>query len=209
MIAIIDCHIGNIGSLRNALSYLGAASEVVSEPERLAGFRSVILPGVGAFDAAMGSLRQTGFDRAVTAFVSTGRPLLGICLGFQILCRRSEEGQLPGLGLIPADVVRLNRLGCTGKVPHVGFNAIDAVDGQDSFLADVRGEDFYFVHSFGVDPATLSESAASKAYVHYDNSRFIAAVQQDNVFGTQFHPEKSGEAGVKLLSRFVSCSRSD
>jgi len=205
MIGIIDCRIGNIGSLRSALTYLGADVEVISRSDGLGACQAVVLPGVGAFDPAVHSLEASGFGRAVKQYAKDGRPVLGICLGMQLLTQGSDEGVQPGLGLIVGRVVNLRHLGCAGKVPHVGFNAIQSATGESNFLADTVGRDFYFVHSFGL-PYPLSAGAC--AIVEYQGGRFVAAVQQANIFGTQFHPEKSGEAGLMLLQHFLSCSRS-
>ncbi len=200
MIGIIDCNIGNIGSLRNAFSYLGAHVEVISHPEGLSACRAVVLPGVGAFDPAMAAVDASGFASKIKAYASERRPLLGICLGMQMLTHGSEEGVMPGLGLVEGRVLNLRKLGCRGKVPHVGFNAIHSVSGNSSFLADASGRDFYFVHSFGL-PGPLCEG--SSALVEYQGARFVAALQQENIFATQFHPEKSGESGLMLLQHFI------
>ena len=138
MIGIIDCQIGNIGSLRNALTYIGAQVEVISHPDEIRACHAVILPGVGAFDPAMAAVEAAGFSTAVKAYASEQRPLLGICLGMQILTQGSDEGILPGLGLIQGRFVSLRRLGCTGKVPHIGFNAIQSVSQEASFLTGVN-----------------------------------------------------------------------
>jgi len=204
MIGIIDCQIGNIGSLRNAFAYLGAQVEVIKHPEGLSACQAVVLPGVGAFDPAMAAVETSGFATAVKAYAGEGRPLLGICLGMQILTQGSEEGVLPGLGLVQGRAVNLRKLGCTGKVPHVGFNSIRSVNGDSSFLAETNGRDFYFVHSFGFASPLL---ACSSAMVEYHGADFVAALQQGNIFATQFHPEKSGEAGLMLLKHFLSCSK--
>lgn len=204
MIGIIDCQIGNIGSLRNALTYLGAQVEVISHPNGVSDCQAVVLPGVGAFDPAMSSVEYSGFGAEIKAYVKAGRPVLGICLGMQLLAHGSDEGVRPGLNLIGGRAVNLRQLGCNGKVPHVGFNAIQSVSGDSNFLADAVGRDFYFVHSFGL-PENLLDGPC--AIVEYQGGRFVAALQQGNIFATQFHPEKSGEAGLMLLQHFLSCSR--
>lgn len=209
MLAIIDCNIGNIGSLRNAFAYLGAPAEVVSEPSTLQNYAAAVLPGVGAFDAAMTSLDRSGFAQAVKQFARRGSPLLGICIGMQLLCRRSDEGQLEGLGIVEADIVNLRTLGCAGKIPHVGFNSVLSTCGPASkFLDTARARDFYFVHSFGMQSRTELEASTSLAFAEYEGASFVAGLQRENVFATQFHPEKSGAVGLALLSEFVSCSRS-
>jgi glutamine amidotransferase len=204
MIGIIDCRIGNIGSLRNALTYLGAQVDVIRYPEELKSCSAVVLPGVGAFDPAMASVESSGFGDGIKAYCKENRPVLGICLGMQLLTFGSDEGVRPGLGLIDGRALNLRQLGCTGKVPHVGFNAIQSVSGTSSFLSGTVGRDFYFVHSFGL-PDSFSTEA--RAFVDYQGSRFVAALHHDNIFATQFHPEKSGDAGLMLLQHFMSCSK--
>lgn len=204
MIGIIDCQIGNIGSLRNALTYLGAEVEVISHPSGVTDCQAVVLPGVGAFDPAMSSVEYSGFGAEIKAYAKAGRPVLGICLGMHLLAHGSDEGVRPGLNLIGGRAVNLRQLGCNGKVPHVGFNAIQSVSGDSNFLADAVGRDFYFVHSFGLPENLVDGPCAS---VEYQGGRFVAALQQGNIFATQFHPEKSGEAGLMLLQHFLTCSR--
>lgn len=204
MIGIIDCDIGNIGSLLNAFRYLNVSTEIIRDPVDLAHCDAVILPGVGAFDTAVSAVRAAGFEPAIRNFTKSGRPLLGICVGMQILTERSEEGSLPGLELVQGGMRNLKNLGCTGKVPHVGFNSIQSVNSPSEFLSDIIGKDFYFVHSYGLP---TSEAEGAVATVEYGGARFVAAFQHRNIFGTQFHPEKSGEAGLLVLRRFASCSK--
>jgi glutamine amidotransferase len=204
MIGIIDCQIGNIGSLRNALTYLGAQVEVISRPDGVRDCQAVVLPGVGAFDPAISSVEHSGFGAEIKAYAKEGRPVLGICLGMQLLAHGSDEGVRPGLGLVEGRAVNLRKLGCIGKVPHVGFNTIQSVSGESNFLAKAVERDFYFVHSFGL-AETLLDGAF--AIVEYQGGRFVAALQQRNIFATQFHPEKSGEAGLMLLQHFLLCSK--
>lgn len=207
MLGIVDCNIGNIRSVVNAFNYLGASIEMVSEPDRLSDFDAIVLPGVGAFDAAMTSLRATGFDFSVKEFVATGKPLLGFCLGMQLLCNGSQEGTLPGLGLVDLDVINLRELGCRGKIPHVGFNSISRIRGESAFLQRASGEDFYFVHSFAVQDREVGNPELAVACAQYEGVDVVAAMQCRNIFATQFHPEKSGEAGLNLISEFLACLR--
>lgn len=207
MLAILDCNIGNIGSLVNTFSYLGETAEVISLPEQLRDYDAVVLPGVGAFDPAMRTLEAVGLTSEVKKFSRTGKPLLGICLGLQLLCNSSQEGSLPGLQLVSGDIKHLRSLGCQEKVPHVGFNSVDDVIGDSRFLSLAQGNDFYFVHSFVLNTIQSNESTISVAYSEYGGIKFISAFQHNNIFATQFHPEKSGEAGLALLSEFISCSK--
>lgn len=204
MIGIIDCQIGNIGSLRSALTYIGAQVEVIRHPDGLSACQAVVLPGVGSFDPAMSSVESSGFAAELKAYAKEGRPILGICLGMQLLTHGSDEGVLLGLGLVDGRAVNLRQLGCTGKVPHVGFNSVQSVCGESEFLASSVGRDFYFVHSFGLPEPLLNYACA---LVEYQGGNFVAALQQENIFATQFHPEKSGESGLLLLQHFLSCSK--
>jgi len=205
MVGIIDCKIGNIGSLHNALSYLGARVEIITRPDDLTDCQAVVLPGVGAFDPAMAAVESSGFAAGVKAYAEEHRPLLGICLGMQILTQGSDEGVLPGLGLFQGRAVNLRKLGCMGKVPHVGFNSVQSTTGDSGFIAGTSESDFYFVHSFGLPCSNLT---GSSSIVEYQGAFFIAALHHENLFATQFHPEKSGDAGLILLEYFLSCSRS-
>jgi imidazole glycerol phosphate synthase glutamine amidotransferase subunit len=208
MIGIVDWRLGNIGSLLNAFDYLGAPVKLVSSPAELDGYDAVVLPGVGAFDTAMTSLRDTGFDIAVRTYAASGRPVLGICLGLQVLCSGSDEGSEAGLGLVDGRVENLRALGCAGKVPHVGFNSIQNISGQSAFLSSMIGHDYYFVHSFALQSVDTGSGPISLAFSEYEGPKFVAALHRGNIFATQFHPEKSGEAGLELLKTFLACSRS-
>lgn len=207
MLAIIDYKIGNIGSLLNVFHHLKEEVEVVSDPSKLGQYHGLILPGVGAFDTAMKSLHETGFVEPLKNFVNSGKPLIGICLGLQILCNSSDEGQSPGLGFIDAPIKSLKSLGCKGKIPHVGFNEIKTNLEEKNFLQSSSEKDFYFVHSFALESINSQTKNIKVAYTEYEGVRFISAFQADNIFATQFHPEKSGEAGVRLLSEFIACSK--
>lgn len=210
MIAIIDSQTGNIGSLLNALACIEAPAEIVRDPAALPGYDALVLPGVGAFDHAMATLHQRGLDEGIQRFAATGRPVLGICLGMQLLCKGSDEGECAGLGLLDARIEHLGAMGCHGKVPHVGFNDVTQQVGDSDFISATTGQDFYFVHSYGLAEAAARRDASLRmAITEYEGARFVAAFQRGAVFATQFHPEKSGEAGVTLLQRFVSCLRSD
>jgi glutamine amidotransferase len=204
MIGIIDYQIGNIGSLRNAFSYIGAGVEVINSPNDLDIYSAIVLPGVGSFNPAMKALETSGFSSAIKSYAHAGRPLLGICLGMHILTQGSEEGDLVGLGLVPGGAVNLRNLDCKGKVPHVGFNAIQSVSHNSFFLESILNKDFYFVHSFAI---TSSSKECAIAIAEYEGANFVAALQQKNIYATQFHPEKSGEAGLMLLKQFLTCSK--
>lgn len=198
MIAIIDYGMGNLASVQNALASQGFATRITNDPDQVVQASKVILPGVGAFADCLANLRSRGMDQAICAVVKQGSPLLGICLGMQLLFTESEENGIhQGLGLLPGRVVRFN-LPASFKVPHMGWNSI--VPNQDSRL--LRGIDpqsyFYFVHSYY---AVAQDNSVVAARCHYGED-FTCAVEKDNLFATQFHPEKSGTVGLQVLRNF-------
>lgn len=190
MIAIVDYGMGNLGSVAKALAFIGCPSEITSDPAVLSRADRVILPGVGAMEYAMHQLRSRKLDRAIARYLETGRPFLGICLGMQLMFDRSEEGNADGLGLLPGVVRRFPALPGL-KIPHMGWNRLS--DSRLELLQE--GQSYYFVHSYYVDPADPALIAARSTH----GIPFAAAVQHENVLLTQFHPEKSGEAGLALL----------
>lgn len=200
MIAIVDYGVGNLFSLRSSLEYIGAECVVTSDPAAIGRADRVILPGVGAFGDAAAALRQTGLNQAVIRTAAEGRPLLGICLGMQLLFEKSfEYGEHAGLGLIPGEIVGLSPAlrGERLKVPHMGWN--DLVFSLDSPLLRLVSEHIfvYYVHSFY---APVSDYTA--AWSQYGSVRVSGVVQNGNVYGTQFHPEKSGDTGLLILRAF-------
>lgn len=201
MIAIVDYGIGNLRSVQKAFEHLGVEAAVVSEPERAAAADGMVLPGVGAFGDAMVSLRRLGFLPAVRDFARTGRPLLGICLGMQLLFSMSEEhGNHPGFGLLPG---RVRRMRGDFKIPHVGWNTLRKT-GDHPLLHGVKdGEHAYFVHSYYVDPMDRDVVAAVADY----HGEIPAVVAKGNLAGVQFHPEKSSRTGLVILRNFASLCR--
>ena len=161
----------------------------------------IILPGVGAFDAGMEAIQTLRFDRALHEINPEKQKLLGICLGMQLLFAASDEGSRRGLGFFNINVKSLRGLGCTGKVPHVGFNNIHSETKNDLF-AKYQGKDFYFVHSYSVPSSSLKSVHWS---VNYGGLDLVALVRKKNVFGTQFHPEKSGQTGLELIRDIYLC----
>ena len=196
MIAIIDYGVGNLFSLKSSLGRVGAEAAVTGDEQALRKAEKLILPGVGAFGDARTRLAQTGLDMAICEEAARGKPILGICLGMQLLFERSfEYGEHSGLGLIPVEVVDMApRLPQGLKVPHIGWNALCIKRPEHPLLSDVHeGECMYFVHSF------YAENTLATAEYGID---LTAAVARENVMGCQFHPEKSGEAGLRLLRAF-------
>lgn len=199
MIGIIDYGLGNIASVRNAFEYLGHDVRSCVDPDELAACDRALLPGVGSFSTAMELLDAGGWIEAIRGFAATGNPLLGICLGMQLLFERGEEnGNTAGLGLIPGEVTRLTPAH-PAKVPHVGWNSLVGV-ARHPLLAGVKTTvDVYFVHSFHCLPRHDADVIARCDF----GGEFVAAVACDNVAGMQYHPEKSQPAGLQMLENFA------
>lgn len=193
MIAIVDYDAGNIRSVAGALERLGQQYELTADPERLLAADRVILPGVGNAAHALESLRQKGLCEVIR---SLRRPVLGICVGLQILCRDSEEGPVEGLGVFDAHVRRFPDEPQV-KVPHMGWNALGNLDGK--LMKGLQSGTFvYFVHSYY--PSLCQDTVAT---CRHGSTLFSAALRYENFYGTQFHPEKSGDAGSRILQNFI------
>lgn len=202
MIVVIDYGAGNIGSIQNMLRRAGAEAKVSADPTEVAGADKLILPGVGHFDHGVQGLRDRGLIPAIEECVlNRAVPLLGICLGAQLLARSSEEGHLPGLGLIDADVKRFDRGRIPDhlKIPHMGWADVEIANPNELF-ADLPPEPrFYFVHTYHL-VCDREESVIARATHGYS---FVAAAARGHVVGVQFHPEKSHLFGLKLLESFA------
>ena len=196
MIAIIDYGMGNLRSVQKALEFLGQQAVITDDAAAIARADRVILPGVGAFRDAMQRLRDTGLDRSVLETAAAGKPLLGICLGMQMMFEHSEEnGFYDGLGLFPGTVTRFEDRGL--KIPHMGWNTIET---RACPLFDAGKQPcVYFVHSYCMAEVSDEWTAATCTY----GQTFTAAVCRGNVMATQFHPEKSGSEGLAMLRRFA------
>jgi imidazole glycerol-phosphate synthase subunit HisH len=195
MIALIDYGAGNLRSVANALARLNVRATVASTPEDLTGARAIIFPGVGAAAPAMASLREHGLDKAVIAAIRNGTPFLGICLGMQLLFERSAEDGATCLGVLSGTVERLNT---REKLPHVGWNTVEHVR-PHPVLEGSEGEAFYFVHSYVVVPRHPAVVAGETTY----GVRFVSAIDRQALIGVQFHPERSGRTGMRLLENFL------
>jgi len=196
LIAIINYGMGNLLSVQKGLEYAGFPARVVNTPADVAAARGLVLPGVGAFADAMRNLQGRGLDRAILEAMAAGKPLLGICLGLQLLFEASEEwGHTAGLGVFRGSVRRLPE---AVKVPHMGWNEVFLVAPSPLFAGIADGSRFYFVHSYYVAPADRSLILGETEY----GVRFAAAVGNGRVFGIQFHPEKSGRLGLGVLANF-------
>ena len=199
MIAIIDYGVGNLFSLKSSFASLGIEAEVTADPEKIDRAERIVLPGVGAFGDAADKLRSGGLWDLVTEQAKSGKPFLGICLGMQLLLEESFEfGHHQGLGLVPGKVVPISGVIPEDlKIPQMGWNALRFTNDSPIFSGTAEGEHMYFVHSFYCDSPAENVTAVCE-YGTY----LTAAVQNGNVFGTQFHPEKSGPAGLRILRAF-------
>lgn len=198
-ILIIDYGIGNIGSLRNMFRRIGVETDVAGDPASLGRARKLLLPGVGAFDPAMARINAMGLGEVVRRrAMAEGVPTLGVCLGMQLLTDGSEEGELPGLGLIPARALRFPREAGL-KVPHMGWNLVEKAAPSPLTGSLDDNSRFYFVHSYRVEVEDQGHSILKTDY----GVRFDAAIQRDNIFGAQFHPEKSHRFGMAFLKAFA------
>lgn len=197
MIAIIDYGAGNLFSVQNALDYLGIEHTLAEQPEQMRQAQGMILPGVGAFADGMNMLKQRGFVQAIKEQTRADKPLLGICLGMQMLFEQGLEfGQTQGLGLIPGQVQPIDAGGL--KIPHMGWNEL-TIDRACGLTQDLQDGDYvYFVHSFRAETA---EQYISCSTMYHE--KIPALVQRDNIYGAQFHPEKSGKVGMSILKNFA------
>ena len=196
-VAILNYNIGNLSSVKNALSALGVESDIISKSDEVAKFDKLILPGVGAFGDAITHLNQSGMSEAIKDFAKSGKYVLGICLGMQLLMDKSYEfGEFYGLGLIKGEVVKFESESL--KIPQMGWNRIEIVRDCALLNGVPNGAFLYFVHSFYVP-----QNNACVAVCEY-GERFSAIIQKDNIFGIQPHPEKSAESGLKILQNFIN-----
>lgn len=202
MIVIIDYGLGNLGSMANMLKKIGAAAVVSSDPMDIKKADKLILPGVGSFDAGMENLESRGLISVLNKRVLEDKvPILGVCLGMQLLGKRSEEGQLPGLGWLDAETIRFHfqDINANLKIPHMGWNQLIDNHTHPLFAGLEEVNRFYFVHSYHVVCANLDNVLARTSY----GVDFTSAIVKDNIMGVQFHPEKSHKFGMRLLNNFA------
>jgi glutamine amidotransferase len=209
-VVVIDYGMGNLLSVRRGIEACGGEAEVTAVPDKIASAERLILPGVGSFKDGMKELRERDLVEAIGSFLSTGRPFLGICLGMQMLMSESEEhGHHQGLGIIPGKVIEIPRDDLDGmqlrKIPHIGWSALRYSAGKSNWnntlLQNIsEGEYFYFVHSFMSVPDDVEDVLAE---CEYEELPIAACVRRDSVMGCQFHPEKSGRSGLRILDRFL------
>jgi len=207
MIAIIDYQMSNLFSVKNALEYLGIDSEITSDVTKIMAAKGAILPGVGAFAEAMKHLKTLDLIQPIKDFINSGKPFMGICLGFHLLFTESEEfGVTRGMDILQGKVEGFSKHVKSKKIPHIGWNRIltnNDVLKEDSFISplkDINSDEYmYFVHSFYVDPDNKDIIATE---TEYDSFTFCSSVLKGNVFASQFHPEKSGTSGLNILKNY-------
>ncbi len=203
MPVIVDYDAGNVRSVQRACQHVGMDAEISSDPETVAAADKLIFPGVGSAASAVDTLHASGLDEAIRTFYRTGKPMLGICLGLQILLEHTEEGNKDCLGLIEGACERFDFTDRFIKVPHIGWNEVEVV-GSHHMLSQIdSGDEFYFVHSYYAKPRDTSHIMGT---TDYGGRTFCSMIAKDNVFATQFHLEKSGELGLKLLGAFKTWS---
>lgn len=201
MITIIDYGIGNLGSVLNMLKRIGVEGEVKSDLESIKDASKLILPGVGAFDTAMKKINKSNLTNVLKSKALEEKiPIMGICLGMQLLMNLSEEGIEPGLGLIDGEVKKFSFENPSLKVPHMGWNYVHTTQKDDPIIKGLDQSKFYFVHSYYVKVKDDNNSLLKTNY----GINFDSGVRKDNIFGFQFHPEKSHKFGIKLFENFVA-----
>ena len=200
LVLIIDYGMGNLGSVRRSFEECGADVQILKDPQEFNGASRVVLPGVGSFKDGMEHLENRGWVDFINWMIEEKLPLLGICLGMQLLAEKGYEGgQVPGLGVIGGEVVRMDPQSDEERIPHVGWNDV-CVTQSTPLFSDIPNEsDFYFVHSYHFVPVCEDRIIATTPYC----GGVVSAVQKNNVFGVQFHPEKSSKSGRKLLENFL------
>lgn len=201
-IAVVDYGIGNLGSILNMLRYLHLSPDLVTSPAHLASAERILLPGVGAFDRGSMGLTDRGLGAAIVAKADAGTPVLGVCLGMQLLTSASQEGTLPGLGLISGSCVRLAPRTRVERVPHMGWNWVTPVRSHHLVAGLAEQSKFYFAHSFRIECKNDEDVLATTDYC----GGFPSMIAKNNVAGAQFHPEKSHAFGMALLESFATWS---
>ncbi len=199
MIGLINYGIGNLGSLKRTFDILDIDNKIIDNPSKISSCTKLVLPGVGNFGKAINILNEDGWSEKIVEHVEENKPLLGICLGMQLLMTvGNEDGKRNGLGLISGEAVSFENVSKDIRIPHVGWNSLIDIDKKSRLLSGILDNtDFYFVHSFFVKP----NENATIAYTEY-GIKFCSALESNNVYGTQFHPEKSSKAGRKILENF-------
>ena len=199
-VTVIDYGLGNVHAFMHVYDRLNIEAETASTPEVLAGAKRLILPGVGSFDWALARLNNSGLRDVLDELVlNQKRPVLGVCVGMQMMAQRSDEGQALGLGWLDAEVQDMEAHIRSAPLPHMGWNDVE-VDKTDELFRSIEAPRYYFLHSFCVQPVDDADILATTVY----GKKFTAAIRRDNIFGTQFHPEKSHHWGGRLLDNFAA-----
>ena len=197
---IVDYNAGNVRSVQRACRHIGLPAEISGDPVRIKAAKQLIFPGVGSAASAIDTLRARGLDQAIMDFYHSGKPLLGICLGLQIALEFTEEGHKDCLGILPGACEKFNFTDPALKVPHIGWNDV-TLTGRHPMLTGISsGDEFYFVHSYHAQPMQQEHTLATS---QYGDKTFSAIIGRNNFFATQFHLEKSGEPGLRLLRAFA------
>ncbi len=203
MIGVINTESQNIGSIINCLKYLNIDSSIIENQSQLKRFKKIILPGVGSFDSVMEALENKKFLDKDFNKILLSKKVLAICIGMQILFASSEEGKKKGLNLFnnKLKIKHLSTIGCKGPTPHVGFNSV-AIKKKNNEINKIFDKDYYFTHSYGLNYKEKNFNFDQLGVTKYNNSTFVTYFSYKNIIATQFHPEKSGLAGLRLLSYF-------
>ncbi len=200
MTLILDYEAGNLASVRRACAHVGLQAQYCADPDQLLQAKRIIFPGVGAAGSAMRSLKQRGLDQALREVIQRGTPVLGICLGMQVSLTHSQENDTPTLNIIPGQVRRFAFDRKDLKIPHMGWNEVRVLQAHPVLAGIQPGDEFYFVHSYFPQPISNDAVLAVTDY----EGEFACAVGKDNYIGTQFHPEKSAQVGLRLLANFAA-----
>lgn len=201
MIIIIDYGMGNLGSIYNMFRYIGVESKISNRPDEIEKAKKILLPGVGKFDTAMEKIKSTGLSELLYEKVLIEKtPILGVCLGMQLLTEESEEGSSRGFGWIPSTTLKFKFGNNNYKIPHMGWNKVRHVKSDVLTEGFAEESKFYFVHSYYVK---VQDEKNSLLKTNYGGIEFDSAIQNENIWGTQFHPEKSHKYGMKLLENFA------
>ena len=202
MIGIIDTEANNIGSIKNCLDYLKIKSKIIKSPKDLIKIEYIILPGVGSYDTVLQSLRRKNFSKKDLKKIFLKKKVLAICVGMQILFSESEEGKKYGLNFFKGKIKHLKKIRCKNAIPHVGFNSVK-LNKYDKIISNIFETDFYFTHSYALDKNEIDKkSKGIFGLTKYGGVEFVSFLTFGNIIATQFHPEKSGISGLKLLKYF-------
>tara|TARA_Y100000590_G_C15648530_1_gene987866 strand:- start:428 stop:1084 length:657 start_codon:yes stop_codon:yes gene_type:complete len=202
MIGIIDTESQNIGSIENCLKFLKIKFDIINHPKSIKNYHKIILPGVGSFDAVTNSLKQKNFFKYDLKNIFSKKQILAICVGLQVLFTKSDEGKNKGINFFNGKINSLKKMKCLEPVPHVGYNSIK-LSKKNVQLSKILEKDFYFTHSYALEKKIFDNSfRGNYGTTRYGKVEFISLIEYQNILATQFHPEKSGEAGLNLLKYF-------